>query len=173
MSTLMTRRHFLKLGGGVLAGAMLPSLPLPPDDLATRPETRYGRVTTWRAWVHDEPDPYSPRVDQRNYDAIVNILDQVEGVGHYDHNPVWYRMVGGYIYSSWVQPVEYRFNKPIGKSSRQVHWPGSPFPTRTCALGLNPSLRRAYRLYYDAIFRIDRCATRRVRRCLVWTCAMG
>lgn len=153
MSTL-TRRQFLKFGSSLLAVATLPSLPLPPDDLAGRPETRYGRVTTWRAWVHSEPDPNAPRVDQRGYDAVVNILDQAEGIGYYSHNPIWYRMVGGYIYSSWVQPVEYRYNRPI----QSVEPPGAlawvTVPYTDVRSRPDPSLRRSYRLYYDSIFRI-------------------
>jgi hypothetical protein len=154
MSSLITRRQFLKFSGSALAMAALPALPLPPDDLAARPETRYGRVTTWSAWVHSEPDPAAPRVDQRRYDAIVNILGEVEGVGHYSHNPIWYRMVGGYIYSSWVQPVAYRFNTPI----KEVEPPGMlawvTVPYTDVRARPDASLYRSYRLYYDAIFRI-------------------
>ncbi len=153
-SQRVSRREFLKLGGSALALAMLPPLPLPPDDLAARPESRFGRVTTWRAWIHSEPDPEAPRVDQRRYDAVVNILDEVEGVGHYDHNPVWFKVVGGYIYSSWMQPVEYRFNRPI----KQVGPPGLlawvTVPYTDVRSRPDPNLGRSYRLYYDAIFRV-------------------
>jgi hypothetical protein len=154
MSRLVTRREFLKLGSSALALAALPPLPLPPDDLAARGENRLGRVTVWRAWVHGEPDPHAPRVGERRFDAIVNILDAVEGVGHYDHNPIWYRIVGGYIYSSWVQPVEYRFNRPI----KQVESPGMlawvTVPYTDARARPDPGLPRRYRLYYDAVFRV-------------------
>jgi hypothetical protein len=151
MSRPITRRELLKLGGSALA---LAALPLPPYDQTLRSEHRLGRVTTWRAWVHSEPDPQAPHVGQRAYDAIVNILGEVAGVGHYDHNPIWYRIVGGYIYSSWVQPVEYHFNRPV----RQVEPPGLlawvTVPYTDVRAQPDPSLGRRYRLYYDAIFRV-------------------
>jgi hypothetical protein len=111
-------------------------------------------VTTWRAWVHSEPDPEAPRVYERRYDAIVSILDEVQGVGHYDHNSVWYRVLGGYIYSSWVQPVEYRLNRPLKhiKEPGMLAWVTVPFvDTRARP---DHSLPRRYRLYYDAVFRV-------------------
>jgi hypothetical protein len=154
MAYQITRREFLKLSGSALALTALPSLPLPPDDLAARPESRFGRVTTWRAWVHSEPHPEAPRIDSRNYDDIVNILDEVEGVGHYSHNPIWYKNVGGYIYSSWVQPVEYRYNRPIKKVEPpgMLAWVTVPYADVRSQPDRN--LRRNYRLYYDAIFRV-------------------
>jgi hypothetical protein len=175
---LVTRREFLKLASSALALTALPplplppddltvrpehrpgqvtappKLPLPPDDLAARPEHRLGRVTTWRAWVHSEPHHEAPRVGERRYDAIVNILEEVEGVGQYDHNPIWYRILDGYIYSSWVQPVDYRFNRP----TRWIEPPGMlawvTVPYTDVRARPDPSLRRSYRLYYDAIFRV-------------------
>jgi hypothetical protein len=154
MSHQITRRAFLKLSSSAFALTALPSLPLPPDDLAARPESRFGRVTTWRAWVHSEPHPEAPRIDSRNYDDIVNILDEVEGVGHYSHNPIWYKNVGGYIYSSWVQPVEYRYNRPIKKVEPPglLAWVTVPYADVRSQPDRN--LRRNYRLYYDAIFRV-------------------
>ena len=149
-----TRREFLKLSGSALALSALPPLPLPADDLAARSESQFGRVTTWREWVHSEPHPKAPRIGQRQRDTIVNILDEVEGIGHYSHNPVWYKIVGGYIYSSWVQPVEYRFNRPVKKIKPPgpLAWVTVPF-TDVRRMP-DPTLRRSYRLYYDAIFRV-------------------
>lgn len=153
-SKSITRREFLRLSGSGLALAVLPALPLPPDDLAARYETCWGRVTTWRAWVRSEPDPNAPRLGERRYDAIINILEEVEGTGHYDHNPIWYRIVDGYIYSSWVQPVDYRFNRPL----KQVEPPGVlawvTVPYTDVRARPDAELRRSYRLYYDAIFRV-------------------
>jgi hypothetical protein len=152
--SLLTRRKFLKLSGSALALTVSPSLPLPIEDLAARRESRWGRVTTWRAWIHSEPHPDAPRVDQRSYDAIVNILDDVSGVGHYDHNPIWFRVIGGYVYSSWVQPVEYHLNRPV----EQVDPPGAlawvTVPYTDVRARPDPTLARNYRLYFDAIFRV-------------------
>ena len=166
----ISRREFLKLGSSTLALAALPPLPLPPDDLAARRESRFGRVTVDRAEVHSEPDPDAPRSGERRYDAIVNILDEVQGVGHYDVNPVWYQVVGGYIYSSWVQPVAYRFNRPI--SVAQVEPPGLlawvTVPYADARAHPDPSLERRYRLYYDAIFRVIDVQIPDVRSGQVW-----
>ncbi len=175
MTRYLSRRKFLKLGASALSLAALPpiswlsqddpsrlvgdhpsrfSLPLPPEDLAARREGRWGRVTNWRAWVHSEPDPDAPRVDERRRDAIVTILDEVQGVGHYDHNPTWYQIVGGYIYSSWVQPVEYLFNQPITELDEAGRLAWVTVPYTEVRRQPDPELRRSYRLYYDAIFRV-------------------
>jgi hypothetical protein len=149
-----SRREFLKLSGSALALAVLPPLPLPPEDLAARQGHGYGRVTTWSAWIHSEPDPDAPHVGQRRFDDIVNTLGQVQGVGHYEHNPIWFQVVGGYIYSSWVQPVEYRYNRPIMQvePSGLLAWVTVPYTdTRVSP---DPSLGRRYRIYYDSIFRV-------------------
>ena len=154
MTQSITRRTFLKLSASALALAALPPLPLPPDDRAARPERRLGRVTTWHAGIHSAPDPKAPEVDWRRTDDIVNILSEVEGIGHYTHNPIWYQIVGGYIYSSWVQPVEYRFNQPV----THVEPPGTlawvTVPYTDARAQPNAALPRRYRLYYDSVFRV-------------------
>ena len=164
----ISRREFLKLGSSALALAALPPLPLPPDDLAARRESRFGRVTVDQAGVHSEPDPEAPRSGERRYDDIVNILGEAQGVGHYDVNPLWYQVVGGYIYSPWVQPVAYRFNRPIAQvePSGLLAWVTVPYTdARTHP---DPNLRRRYRLYYDAIFRVVDVQIPDVRSGQVW-----
>jgi hypothetical protein len=150
----ISRRDFIRLGSSALALAATPTLPLPPDDAATRSAGRWGRVTTWSAWIHSEPHPQAPRLSIRRYDDIVNILEEAEGVGHYSHNPIWFRTVEGYIYSSWVQPVDYRFNHPV----THVDPPGAlawvTVPYTDVRRLPDPTLRYSYRLYYDAIFRV-------------------
>jgi hypothetical protein len=154
MPRSLTRRGFLKLGGSALALAALPPLPLLPDDLANWRASRFGRVTTWQAWVHSEPDSNAPRVGERRRDDIVSILASVVGVGYYDHNPAWYKIVDGYIYSSWVQPVEYRFNRPVKRIEAPgvLAWVTVPYTDVRAHPDL--ALRPSYRLYYDAIFRV-------------------
>ena len=148
----ISRRAFLKQSSSTLALAALP--PLSREDQAAGREGRWMRVTTWRARVHSEPHPKAPRVGERDYDAIVTILDEVTGVGHCEHNPTWYRIVGGYTYSSWVQPMETVFNRPI----KRIEAPGMlawvTLPYTDVRASLAPNLQRGSRLYYDAIFRV-------------------
>jgi hypothetical protein len=154
VSHSINRRAFLRLGGRALALAALPAIPLPPDDQQIHRQSRLGRVTTWRAWVHSEPDPEAPHTSERRGDDIVNILDEVQGVGHYDHNPFWYKLINGYIYSSWVQPVEYRFNRPVSRVEPPGLLAWVTVPYTDVRARPDAELRRSYRLYYDAIFRI-------------------
>jgi hypothetical protein len=154
----MNRREFLKFGGSALALAVLPPAPNAPpslpDEQSMQVESRLGRVTTARAWVHSGPNPHSPRVGLRRYDDIVNILQEVQGVGHYEHNPTWYKLIGGYIYSSWVQPVEYKLNRPVTRitDTGLLAWVTMPYTDARAQPDLN--LQRRYRLYYDSIFRV-------------------
>ncbi len=156
MSKNVNRREFLKFGGSALALAVLPPTPnaLPPDERSIQVESRLGRVTTARAWVHSGPNPHSPRVGLRRYDDIVHILQEVQRVGYYDHNHVWYKLAGGYIYSSWVQPVAYRLNRPVAhiKESGLLAWVTVPYTESRLQPDFN--LARRYRLYYDSIFRV-------------------
>jgi len=107
----LTRREFLKLSGTALAGAAL--RPLPPRDQAARAGAQLGRVAEWAIPVHTEPDHNAPAVRHHRRDDVISYFEQVEAEGINPHNPIWFRVIDGYIYSSFVQPVETRLNTPL------------------------------------------------------------
>lgn len=136
MPPLHSRRNFLKQTGGVLAALALPpasglalpqgpthgtrqeyrrflDLPLPAADLRNRAQLTMGRVTTYRLNLHAAPDVDSEIVGHKVMDDLVNILGAAEGPGEMPHNSLWFQVTGGYLYSSFVQPVDQQFNQPM------------------------------------------------------------
>ena len=94
----LTRREFLKLSGAALAGTALP--PLPPRDQAARAGGRLGRIAEWSVRVHTEPDLRAPTVRYHRRDDVIAYFEEVEAEGRNPRNPIWFRVIGGYIYSS-------------------------------------------------------------------------
>ena len=103
MFTALKRRDFLKLAGAALTTSVLK--PLPPDDLVLQP-MGWGRVTDWRTWAYRDPRPGAAREATLSRDEVVAVLDTVSGEGLLPHNPVWNLTKYGWVYSSWLQPVE-------------------------------------------------------------------
>ncbi len=65
-----------------------------------------GRVLQNVMTVYSEPAWGSAHTGQSLYwNDVVPVLAAVDGDGLYSTNPTWLQIDGGYIYSSWVQPV--------------------------------------------------------------------
>ncbi|MEW5941449.1 MAG: twin-arginine translocation signal domain-containing protein, partial [Chloroflexota bacterium] len=109
--THRTRRDFLKLGGlslGALAFSPLASGPLGFDDVPLL------RIATDEIVARREPTDDSPVVSRWVRDELLHIYGEAKGVdGEPKHNPVWYRVWGGYIHRGRVQRVKILYNKPI------------------------------------------------------------
>lgn len=150
--TKLTRREFLKLSGAALAGVALP--PLPPRDLAARAGVRLGRVAEWSVWVHTEPDHSAPTVRHHQRDDVIAYFDEVEAEGRNPHNPIWFRVIGGYIYSSDVQPVEAHLNAPLQHLPREGLWGEISIPYTDARHAPSPDVYRTYRLRYSSVYRI-------------------
>ncbi|RMF31329.1 MAG: murein L,D-transpeptidase [Chloroflexi bacterium] len=163
----MTRRDFLKSAGLALGALWFPH---PPGEraLPSRRKPRgWGRVTVSGIRLHEEPSRRSRSVDWLPRDTVVPIFAEVEGEAYLPHNAIWFETEGGYLYSSWVQPVR-----------RDYHW---RWRTRIPEAGLWGQItvpyadthRRpdeaspvVYRLYYSSVHRI--VAAERDSRGYVW-----
>ncbi len=150
--TNLTRREFLKLGGAALAGAALP--PLPPRDQAARENAHLGRVAEWSVWVRTEPDHRAPTVRHHRRDDVITYFEEVETEGRNPHNPIWFRVIGGYIYSSYVQPVEVHLNTPIQQLPPGGSWGEISIPYTDARHAPSPDAYRTYRLRYSSVYRI-------------------
>lgn len=150
--TNLTRREFLKLGGAALAGVAF--LPLPPRGRAARGSVRLGRVAEWSAWVRTEPDHRAPTVRRHRCDDVISCLEKVEAEGRNPHNPVWFRVFGGYIYSSYVQPVEVQFNKPVQHLPPEGLWGEISVPYTDARRTASPDAYRTCRPRYSSVYRI-------------------
>ena len=150
--TNWTRREFLKLSGAALAGVL--PLPLPPRDRAARAGARLGRIAEWSVQVHTEPDHRAPIVRYHRRDDVIAYFDEVDSEGRNPFNPVWFRVIEGYIYSSDVQPVEIHLNAPLQHIPSEGLWGEISIPYTDARSDPSPDAFRTYRLRYSSVYRI-------------------
>jgi hypothetical protein len=150
--TNLTRREFLKLSGAVLAGIALP--PFPPQDQAARDNVRLGRITEWSVWVREEPDHRAPTVRYHGHDDVITYFEEIEAEGQNPHNPIWLRVIEGYVYSSYVQMVEKHLNEPLQHLPPEGLWGEISVPYTDARHAASPDAYRTYRLYYSSVYRI-------------------
>lgn len=156
--TSLTRREFLKLSGAALAGAAFlpppPHVRLPPREQTAREQVRLGRVAEWSVWVRTEPNHRAPTVRHHWRDDVIAYFEEIEAEGRNPHNPVWLRVIGGYIYSSYVQPVEVYLNTPLQHIPPEGLWGEISVPYTDARYAPSPNAYRVYRLHYSSVYRI-------------------
>jgi len=145
----LSRRDFLKLGTSAIAGLGLsPFLP----DLATFDDSLQVRVATKSVSVHSASNDQSRIVMQRFRDELVNMYEEVN-TGSPVHNPIWYRVWGGYVHRGRLQKVKVLFNKPLAsipEGTRQLAELTVPYTQAmryTKTYGWESNLR----LYYGSV----------------------
>ncbi len=150
--TTLTRRDFIKLGGAALAGVAFP--PPPFRNRAAPGSAHLGRVAELSAWVRTEPDIHAPTVRHHRRDDVITYFEQVETSGPNPHNPIWLRVIGGYIYSTQVQPVELCFNTPLQHIPTGGLWGEVSIPYTAARRTPDPHTYRSYRLPYSSVYRV-------------------
>jgi len=152
----MNRREFLKLGSAALAVPMLPGLSrFITRSVSQPPPASLGRIAAEeRQAVFDQPSATAEWIAWKRSDDIFPLYDAVVGEAPWPTNPVWYRTDGGYIHSSYVQPVE---NMPSSEVISVVEKPG--FWAQVCvpiaeARKRPDSLTVSRRLYYGTVYRV-------------------
>jgi lipoprotein-anchoring transpeptidase ErfK/SrfK len=114
MKSNVSRRDFLKLGGLALGSlSFRPSTDrLPPDDRSN--PVGIARVTISEIGVYKEPDLESERIGVKTRDELVNLFEEIVSPNGPTLNPRWYRVVGGYTHSAYLQRVDKAFlNIPV------------------------------------------------------------
>jgi len=150
MTFSISRRSFLKLSALALGNLAFNPYPFPRGD-QSYPTFLVGRVTVdRRAAIYEKPREHSGVVRWTLQDEILNIYHQLTPPEGPAYNPVWYRVWGGYIHSSYIQIAKYRFNNPefkIPKSGllAEVTLPYTPAFSYNRFEGWLP----IYRLYYQ------------------------
>ncbi len=151
----LSRRDFLKLGGlalGSLAFSPLNSFPVGFDD------SSLVRVATTSVSVYKEPSDESSIVSTWYRDELVHVYEEVKGLnGEPKHNPIWYRVWGGYMHRARLQKVKILYNKPLdslAEGTRQLVEVTVPFTQaylKSNRSGWQPNLR----LYYESVHWVD------------------
>ncbi|RJP52520.1 MAG: twin-arginine translocation signal domain-containing protein, partial [Anaerolineaceae bacterium] len=110
MSTL-SRRDFLKLGGLALGTLAFSPLTLPSTGFD---DGSLVRIATDSVSVYKEPSDESAIAGTWYRDELVHIYGEVKGLnGEPKHNPIWYRVWGGYMHRAHLQKVKILYNKPL------------------------------------------------------------
>jgi lipoprotein-anchoring transpeptidase ErfK/SrfK len=113
MPPSLSRRAFLKLSALTLGSLAFNPFPDSRDGYKY-PTFSIGRVTVdRRAAIYEEPREHSGVVRWTLQDELLNIYYSLTPPEGPAYNPVWYRVWGGYIHSSYIQSVKYRYNTPL------------------------------------------------------------
>ena len=128
MKSQFSRRDFLKLGGFTLGGlAFSPFLP----GLTSFDDSFVVRIATAEMPVRKEPTDKS-RIELTRYrDELVHIYGEVTAEEPL-HNPVWYRVWGGYLHRGRLQKVKTIYQTPpnaIPEGKRLLTEVSVPFTT--------------------------------------------
>lgn len=154
MNSPLSRREFLKFWGSILGMySAAPILRLLPPDEDLKP-LGLGRVTINVIGLYPEPTFDSQRLRWLRRDEIIKIIAEVDSPHGPERNPRWYRVVGGYAHSAYLQRVENSFlNEPLvslpkGGQLAEVTVPYSQAFHRSRSLGWHP----VYRLYFGSVY---------------------
>lgn len=113
----LSRRTFLKslgmVGAGLAAQGPLSARAQSPDDPPADDPTlithwdgsEMGRILLNVMTVYREPSWRSAQIGKYYWSDIIEVEEAVVGEGLWPSNSTWLKIDGGYIYSSWVQPV--------------------------------------------------------------------
>lgn len=145
--TPISRRDFLKLAScGLGAFAFGPWA----GRLSGAGGLRVLRVAAAQVKIYTEPDTQSEPVYTRKRDELFNAYYQLSAGK--SRNPVWYRVWGGYVHSSFLQVVQMRLNVPAerlpeGGALAEV---SVPFTPSLLWDERERSWQANYRLYYGS-----------------------
>lgn len=148
MNAKISRRDFLKLGAFNLVGwGIRPGIKDDPS-LDTGEIIRVARDSVS---VYTQPWDKSIIRFQRFRDEVVHVYEIINSPHGPAYNPVWYRVWGGYIHSSYVQLVRMQLNPvlstiPEKGQLAEVSVPLSQALSFSTFTGWSP----AYRLYYQS-----------------------
>lgn len=96
--------------------------PKPSDDITHWDGSLLGRVQLNKMTVYAEPSWRSAHRGYYFYDDVLPVLDAVEGEGLYPSNSTWLEIEEGYIYSSWMQPVNEEPPNPVVRIGERGAW---------------------------------------------------
>jgi hypothetical protein len=154
MDSLFTRRDFLKVWGltvGSIAAAPVRSW-FPPQDKHN--PLGQGRVTIRAIGLYQEPTFASQRLKWLKRDEIVSVIAEIDSPDGPSPNSLWYRLVGGYAHSAYLQRVDgAHLNQPLEviQEGGQLGEVTVPFSQAFRYLSSH-SWQPLYRLYFGTVY---------------------
>ncbi|HEY4721703.1 MAG TPA: hypothetical protein VII92_07650, partial [Anaerolineae bacterium] len=110
-----------------------------------------GRVTEPAIWSYADPRPGARKERSFPRDTVIHLLDSISTEGLMAHNPVWNLTHAGWVYSSWVQPVERRRNPVVRAVPESGFWAQVSVPYAELRAKPTDKAARLYRLYYSSV----------------------
>jgi lipoprotein-anchoring transpeptidase ErfK/SrfK len=156
----ISRRKVLRLTGGILASAPFihiarPTYAQEPSDPIITPTLRpFGRSIQAGIAIRQQPSTQAEMVRRLKLNEVIAIKGQTTSdASPTTYNTIWYQTDDGYVYSSYIQPVENMTNKPVASVDDQGFWGEVtvPFTEARYAPGV-AGIRYYY--YYGCIFRV-------------------
>ncbi len=132
MITIISRRDFLKQS--LFSAAAASYMPLNQVNPPYTP-VALGRITTSSVRVRQNPSSDAETVYKLMRDNIVQLYETIEVEGF--RNPYWYRVWGGYLYSSYVQTVQFNLTEIVEN-----------LPEGGCLFEVSVPYTRSYRFEY-------------------------
>lgn len=151
MSTL-SRRDFFKLGGLSLGSlAFSPSL----QNLIGFDDSFLMRVATNSVSVYNRPSDKSSIKSTWYRDELLHVYEEVT-VDEPTHNPIWYRVWGGYIHRARLQRVKLLYNETlpsleIEEGTRRLVEVTVPFTETWRTSQAYGWQKLGFRLYYSSV----------------------
>jgi hypothetical protein len=134
---LITRRSYVVAQG---------YSPIPPPE-------PLGRVTYEFLNIRASPSTTSGQTGQLLRDNIIPLYEQVTGET-VTNNDIWYRTDNGYVYSSYVQPIEDKLNQPDPDNAKKRFWGEITVPYTDAHHQPDAQSQLIKRLYYSCVFRV-------------------
>jgi hypothetical protein len=154
MANFLSRRDFLKLATLTLGTlAFRPTPPrverLPLDDRTQA--MGLGRVARSGIYLYNEPSFQSDRLGYRRRDHLLELFEEIHSQDGPAYNPRWYRVVGAFVHSGYVQRVETKVHPPLERipDRGRICEVSVPF-TQTYRPTRSASWVPLYRLYFQS-----------------------
>lgn len=124
---------------------------LPPEDRVEK--IGVGRVTISEIGVFQQPSLESDRLRSRQRDDLVSIFEEINSPYGPPLNPHWYKVIGGYCHSAYLQRVETsHLNYPLKEiaDGGQLGEVTVPY-TQSMRLSTHQGWTPLYRLYFESV----------------------
>ncbi len=156
----LSRRDFLKLSGfGLVSLLNLPRLSTNPalPAAAGLELPCQGRALEAQVSRQEKPSLAARTLASLQRDQLCTILSATLGDENPPHNRVWYQVEGGgYVHSAGLQPMSPRQNVPASSLPAKGLPAEVTVPFTDAVWSARPPGSFAYRLYYGAVFWVDR-----------------
>jgi hypothetical protein len=124
---------------------------LPVEDRVENEPIKLVRVATRRDEVRRQPSLEGEIVGYFQRDDLIRVYEEFKSPHGPPHNPRWYRVVGGYMHTAHLAPVETHLQQPVReiRSGGEVFEVTVPF-TRSLRYTKTYGWQPLYRLYYQS-----------------------